>query len=125
MYIVCLHSLSILTGRSRLLGDVYLGINILTGDLVAIKLEPVNTNRPRLRREWTAYKTFGQSPGIPRALWFGTEHQHNALVMDLLGPSLETVHRAFNHRFSLKTVLMIGIQLVRQLINNIMRTSRI
>ena len=36
-------------------GDVYLGINITTGEEVAIKLEPVNTTCRQLHYEATVY----------------------------------------------------------------------
>lgn len=50
--------------------------------------------------------------GIPKVYWWGTEHDYNILVMDLLGPSLDALFAKAKHRFSLKTVLMLGIQLV-------------
>jgi len=50
--------------------------------------------------------------GFPAVRWYGGYGGHRVLVMDLLGPSLEEVHRWCGFRFSLHTVLMIGVQMI-------------
>ncbi|CAB1313086.1 unnamed protein product [Coregonus sp. 'balchen'] len=63
-------------------GDIYLGVNIATGEEVAIKLEL----------------------GIPSIKWCGAEGDYNVMVMELLGPSLEDLFNFCSRKFSLKTI---------------------
>ena len=50
--------------------------------------------------------------GIPRIYYFGPCGLWHALVMDLLGPSLESVHEKCGRIFTLKTTLLLTKQLI-------------
>ena len=49
--------------------------------------------------------------------WFGVEGDYNVMVIDLLGPSLEDLFNYCKRKFSLKTVLMLADQMVRNLVS--------
>lgn len=44
-------------------GDIYLGVNILSGEEVAIKLESVKAKHPQLEYESKVYKTLAGGVG--------------------------------------------------------------
>jgi casein kinase I family protein HRR25 len=123
-------------------GDIYLGVNIISGEEVAIKLESIKAKHPQLEYEAKVYKvrpnlltlcrrahlcflvrslrralsffsqTLAGGVGVPFVRWYGIECDYNAMVIDLLGPSLEDLFNFCNRRFSLKTVLLLADQLV-------------
>jgi serine/threonine protein kinase len=70
-------------------GDIYIGVNKKTNEEVAVKLESVKTKFPQLLYESKLYRILQGGVGIPNIHLFGIEGDFNALVIDLLGSSLE------------------------------------
>ncbi|CAD8185665.1 unnamed protein product [Paramecium pentaurelia] len=101
-------------------GDIYLGVNTKNNIEVAIKLEPISSQCPQLRYEHEIYKRLladNQSidRGIPHVYYTSEEGGYTFMVMDLLGASLEEIFVSKKKKFSLKTVVMIGLQFLERI----------
>jgi len=100
-------------------GEIFQGIDKKTGQEVAIKFENANSRNPQLFFEAKVYmhllKGEETSDRIPRIYHCGTEGDKNVMVMDLLGSSLEDLFNTCNRKFSLKTVLLLGDQMISRI----------
>ncbi len=92
-------------------GEVYLGFDKSSSNLVAIKLEHKDKKK-MLHHEYNIYSglSFNNKIKIPKVYWFGKEGDYNVLVMDFLGNPLEKLFTICGRKFSIKTTIMIAIQ---------------
>ena len=96
-------------------GTIYPGLDILTGTQVAVKFELLTAHSPQLYFEARMYEALAGGTGIPKIYYFGQFEKYYCLVMDRLGPSLDTLHSRCNRSFCLKTVLQLAIQLLTRI----------
>lgn len=68
-----------------------------------------------LQHEVNICKTLEMGSGMPRILWHGLDGDYHVLVMQALGPSLQDVLQYCGGVLSLKTVLLIGEQLLARI----------
>lgn len=101
-------------------GETFQGVNLKNNQEVAIKFEKIDAKLPQLNFEAKLYQYLltdatATDKGIPRVHYNATEGDHNVMVMDLLGPSLEDLFTNCSRKFTLKTVLMLGIQMIERI----------
>lgn len=96
-------------------GEIYQGVNTQDGKDVAVKIEANDVKYPLLRYESKVYEQLGAHAGLPTLIHYGTEKHFNAMVLDLLGPSLEDLFNLCKRNFTLKTVLMLCDQLLMRI----------
>ena len=104
-------------------GILYEGQNLLNGKKVAIKaINNKKNDSSAINREIRIYRKYLRPDdnesfeGIPLLYWFGSDPRFgDIMVMDLLGPDLEKMFRLCNKRFSLKTVILLAIQMLDRL----------
>ena len=103
----------------------------IVGRIVALKCEipEQDSKKNRLEIEYRFYQQLNNNrdyKGIPKIYWYGNsvsiidpntslDLKRNILIMDYLGPSLEKLYTYFKRKFTIKTVLMIGLQCIERL----------
>lgn len=96
-------------------GEVFNGVCIGTNENVALKIERIRSVRPQLENEYRIIRNLHGGIGFPRAYWYGVEAAYNAMATELLGLSLESLHKQCKSNFSLKTILMLADQGISRL----------
>ena len=95
-------------------GKVFKAENIRTGEIVAIKTEIKSKEQKSLKMEAKIYQYLANTDGIPQLKWFGATDNVNYLVTNLLEHSITALVKKYG-RLSIKTVLLLGIQMIERL----------
>lgn len=94
-------------------GQVYSAVNINDNEMVALKLENRNQDDNNWVLETESYLlVYLKGKGVPYIKTYGFSGDWNVIVMELLGKSVISYFEMCNGKFSLKTTLMIGYQMV-------------
>lgn len=81
--------------------------------------EPTKAKHPQLFYESKLYMALQgggndviKIAGIPNIHWCGSQGNYNIMIIDILGPSMEDLFNYCKRKFTLKTVMMLGDQMV-------------
>ena len=102
-------------------GKVYIGHSKTTGEKVAIKIQNNDSisefNKNMLKHEYRVYQTLGKWVGIPEIYDYfeDSKGKYQAMTMQLLGSSLECIYEKHHRNFSIKTILMMAIQMIQRI----------
>jgi len=95
-------------------GELYYGeLASEKNKIVAVKVEPqTSVYNSFLLQEGSVYRNLEGGPGIPKVYWFGYHgSDYRAMIMDMLGPTLEDLFYGCNQKFSMKTILLLADQM--------------
>ena len=95
-------------------GRIYEGINLITEELFAIKIEEICENTQLLEKE-AIFLYYLKGPGIPTIHLYDSIEDYHILIESLLGKSLEVLFTESFNNFSIKDISMIGIQILNRL----------
>ncbi|ORX48444.1 hypothetical protein BCR36DRAFT_584357 [Piromyces finnis] len=96
-------------------GTIFKGINEKTGQPIAVKAERISDRNKQLAEEYAIYQRLYGLEGMPKVLYYGRLEKNNVMIMELLGPSIEALFRLCQCRFTMKTICMIGKQILTRL----------
>tara|TARA_B110000971_G_scaffold133699_1_gene136801 strand:- start:3876 stop:4787 length:912 start_codon:yes stop_codon:yes gene_type:complete len=97
-------------------GTVYKGVIKGTDNIVAIKIESKESKTiNRLKHESLVYEYLRDAVGFPTVYEFLERKHDYVFIMEFLGPNLEELFKFCDRKFSLKTVLMISIQILNRI----------
>src|ERR1700761_3266841 len=92
-----------------LLGNVYLGWDIKTGQDVALKFETIQSRHDWLCHEHSVYKVLSNVAGVLSMYWYGREAMYNVLILDHLNLTLEEL---ISKHYDISLVFLYATQMV-------------
>jgi casein kinase I family protein HRR25 len=111
------HYILYLTHRlgSGAFGAVYPGQNTTTHQKVAIKCENKNIRHLQLHYETGVLRYLQGGKGIPIFYEYLPSQKYNFMIFELLGLSLESLFDFCSRKFTLKTILLLGDQMLSRI----------
>jgi len=95
-------------------GEVYIVKNAIDKKLYAAKIEE-STDKNRLKSEYNIYKKinkYNNIEGIPKVYnYIQTDTKYNIMIMELLGPCLDSVFDNYDRKFSLSTIFKLSLDM--------------
>eukprot|EP01126_Amoeba_proteus_P033111 TRINITY_DN3241_c0_g1_i8.p1 TRINITY_DN3241_c0_g1~~TRINITY_DN3241_c0_g1_i8.p1 ORF type:complete len:403 (-),score=80.37 TRINITY_DN3241_c0_g1_i8:36-1148(-) len=91
-------------------GVIVAARDVVTHELVAMKLEVVDSNKQALKLEVATLKKMQSCPYVSRLITYGRHGQWNFMVMNLLGENLSELRKG--KKFSLVVSLKIGLKVI-------------
>ncbi|KAA6401581.1 MAG: putative Casein kinase I hhp1, partial [Streblomastix strix] len=83
--------------------------------LYATKVELARSRSPKLQKEFQRYQALMGNLGFPEVRYFWNNKDYNAVVMELLGESLDDLHKRAFRRFNIITIILVAIQLIQRI----------
>eukprot|EP01112_Ceratiomyxa_fruticulosa_P016995 TRINITY_DN5216_c0_g2_i2.p1 TRINITY_DN5216_c0_g2~~TRINITY_DN5216_c0_g2_i2.p1 ORF type:complete len:522 (-),score=74.99 TRINITY_DN5216_c0_g2_i2:62-1627(-) len=97
-------------------GEIYSAKNIITGEMVAIKVERTDSKKQVLKLEVAVLKKLQGCAQVCRFITCGRFNEYNYMVMELLGENLSELRRRQpDGRFSMGTTIKLGKQMLSAL----------
>jgi serine/threonine protein kinase len=103
-------------------GEIHLAYDTSTRQLRAIKFEIASQKNPQLKHEFNILEQLNKiengliPEGVPKVYGFDRiENKCNYMIMDFLGPSVADLFQFRNKQFTLKTVCLVGIQMLQRI----------
>lgn len=109
-------------------GSVFKGTHLKTKEQVAIKVESIKSEIPQLAYEFKLIKLMKTdiSVGIPQVYDYQNHGDYNFMVMEELGESTQNlILKSKKGFFSLKSSLLLALQVVRQLYSILVGKNRV
>lgn len=87
---------------------------------IALKLEDIYVSVPQLYHEYKIYKKLNANFGVPKVYDYLSSYKtnhgvYNIMVMDYFENSLEDLFNKCNRKFSLKTTILLAIQMLKRI----------
>mmetsp|Transcript_9907 Transcript_9907/g.8908 ORF Transcript_9907/g.8908 Transcript_9907/m.8908 type:complete len:574 (+) Transcript_9907:301-2022(+) len=96
-------------------GEIFEAKDLKTNKLYACKAESLRTKHPQLRLEYQIYRSLQSSKHFVRVWGYVTHYNHQIMIMDKLGDSLEQLFTSCGRKFSIRCVCSIAIQILSRI----------